>query len=92
MSAQFVSGAKRTPGTSLALLLDTTAWSATTEGTAEVYEQRARKAELLLTEAGWRVLRVDSPRASTADCWAGLLAQGGAGFGTDARVELAGAR
>ena len=92
VSAQFVSGAKRTPGTSLAVLLDTTAWSPTTDGTAEIYQQRARKAELLLTEAGWRVLRVDSPRASTADCWAGLLAQGGAGFGTDARVELAGAR
>jgi uncharacterized protein (DUF58 family) len=92
VSAQFLSGAKRTPGTSLALLLDATAWSPTTDGTAEIYEQRARKAELLLTEAGWRVLRVNSPRASTADCWGSLLAPGGAGFGTDARVELAGAR
>jgi uncharacterized protein (DUF58 family) len=91
-SVQAISATKRPPATALALVLDVTAWSAITADTAQMYEDRARRAELLLTEAGWRVLRVGTATATTADSWAGLLATGGAALGLDPRTTLAGHR
>ncbi len=88
-SAYLLSSGHRSPGNALALLLDTNEWGYATNTSAQLYEQRARHAELLLTEAGWRVLRVSTPGADVADCWAGLLAQGGVGMLHDARTAAA---
>lgn len=85
-SAYLLSSGHRSPGSALALLLDTNEWGGGPAASAELYEKQARHAELLLTEAGWRVLRISTPDADIADCWAGLLAQGGVGMLHDART------
>lgn len=71
-SRELLGRIRRTPGTSLALLVDASSWIEQTANSQRLYAEAVGAAEVALTSAGWRVRRV-SHGTDVADAWADLV-------------------